>query len=1028
MEVTNSGNRRKSARLEMGKNNLNDGDLSNISSGQKRDGGYLSPLPKDIRKKTRMEGVPGRVIRRCLDPDFESPINRCKDKCFGEMKRHKHLDGEAKVFVKPKFLKKWNFYYDESNRNFHGKATYWNDFDVPQIILNKLSDVQRDLFMGTPFGQFLELQPPKMLSQIIHQALVREIYQRDSAEMWFEFGELRVHFGLPEFCLITGLRGDGFFELSEFEDLNSDLISKFFGGNRVTRALIDSTYKDAVFEDDNEAVRLSVIYLLFNYLLAAAPPRFVERAILNFAACGDLNVFPWGKVCFEQTLKSLSVAVKGSPRCLKNGSVEYNFFKNNYTKLYKLCGFPYCFQVFLYETIPTLMDRGICVLKEDSNLRISSWMESGKTPTNEQLNDTVFGSGQLRIEFLRPTVDELESMDFLEGFRFLQKADGGIGVEQNFVTRPKKVYIGSSVLNSEFKKLVEERLNSLESSIVKVSEAIEKLRCDFVGQLLTTQTEIIAQVKSIIKDVQSGHVDKRKSFGDVNESAEGVVIVDDILDGSGGAHSGSFKATPCLDGVSSQKNNDVLDKTIKNANNVAIEQFEARDEPRNEAADVETNVQNVATEKFEARDKPRDEDEDVEKEPIIQEYPSFDILCEGKSKCPEDEADMTSSNLMDDIIFSTQDIKIIDALEKSVGKVVTRGKRAVVMSSVCRSPFTTEFGSAECKEIVPYSKDIRKGLCAFPLECLKIPERHEIEMFEQWFRIGFNSRKRVYKFPGCSDIIDPPLSFGVTTVSSKMWFYNLLTPNKWLDHDHINICLYYLRKLARHSSHVLIKVTTVDSWFHVKLTNLYIDYCEKLGDINVLARDTDICDYILGYSMCVNTPWVDVDYILFPINMDGPAHWFLLVFDVHRRRLVVYNTFNPNSINMQTKIMDVCEPYILGLPIILSYCGFWNGRKDIDFRSPWYCDKGFEDAIELEFEKSVPEQVQCDCGVFTIGFAEYFMWRRMDDFCRRFEVKEYRNKLCVYLFLHGRRKEISGYESDTEFRGRRPVTKCTAKV
>ncbi|KAL6502431.1 hypothetical protein OROHE_024436 [Orobanche hederae] len=718
MEVSNSGNRRKSARLEKGKNNLHDVDFSSTSSGQKRFGGYLSPLPKDIRKKTRMEGEPVRVIRRCLDPDFESPTDRGKDKCFGEMKRHKHADGEAKVFVRPKFLKSGTFSH-ESNRNFHGKATYWNDFDVPQIILNKLSDVQRDLFMGTPFGQFLDLQPPKMLSQIIHQALVREIYQRDSEEMWFEFGELRVRFGLPEFCLITGLCGDGFFELSEFEDLNNDLIYKFFGGNRVTRALIDNTYKDVVFEDDNEAVRLSVIYLLFNYLLAAPPPRFVERSILNFAACGDLNVFPWGKVCFEQTLKSLFVAVKGSPRCLKNGSVE-----------------------FLYESIPTLMDRGICVLKENSNLRISSWMESGKTPTNEQLNDTVFGSGQLRIEFLRPMVDELERMDFLEGFRFLQKADGGVDVEQNFVTKPKKVYIGSSVLNSEFKKLVEERLNSLESSTVKRSEAIEKLRCDFVGQLLTTQTEIITQVKSIMKDVQSGHVDKRKSFGGVNASAEGVVIVDDILVGSGGAHSGSIKATPCSHGVSSQKNNVVLDKTIKNAKNVATEKFEARDEPRNEAADVETNAQNVATEKFEARDQPRDEAADVEKEPIIQEYPSFDLLCEGKSKCPEVEADMTSSNLMDDIIFSTQEIKIIDALEKSVGKVVTRGKRAVVMSSVCRSPFTTEFGSAECKEIVPYSKDIRKGMCAFPLECLKMPERHEIEMFEQWFRIGFNSRKR----------------------------------------------------------------------------------------------------------------------------------------------------------------------------------------------------------------------------------------------------------------------------------------------
>ncbi|KAL6554600.1 hypothetical protein OROHE_007623 [Orobanche hederae] len=587
MEVSNSGNRRKSARLEKGKNNLHAVDLSSTSSGQKKFGGYLSPLQKDIRKKTRMEGEPVRVIRRCLDPGFESSIDRGKDKCFGEMKRHKHPDGEAKVFVRPKFLKKWDFYYDESNRNFHGKATYWNDFDVPQIILNKLSDVQRDLFMKTPFGQFLDLKPPKMLSQIIHQALTREIYQRDSEEMWFEFGELRVHFGLPEFFLITGLRGDGFVKLSEFEDLNNDLISKFFGGNHVTRALVDCTYKDVAFEDDNEAVRLSVIYLLFNYLLAVAPPRFVERSILNFAACGDLNFFPWGKVCFEQTLKSLSVAVKGSPRCLKNGSVEYNFFKNNYSKLYKLCGFPYCFQVFLYETIPTLMDRGICVVKENSNLRISSWMESGKTPTNEQLNDTVFGSGHLRIEFLRPTVDELERMDFLEGFRFLQKADGGVGVEQNFVTKPKKVYIGSSVLNSEFTKFVEERLNSLEYSIVKVSEAIEKLRCDFVGQLLSTQTEIITQVKSIMKDVQSGHVDKRKSFGGVNASAEGDVVVDDILVCSGGAHSGSIKATPCSDGVSSQKTMLFWIKLSK-CTNVATEKFEARDEPRNEAADVET--------------------------------------------------------------------------------------------------------------------------------------------------------------------------------------------------------------------------------------------------------------------------------------------------------------------------------------------------------------------------------------------------------------------------------------------------------
>ncbi|KAL6529137.1 hypothetical protein OROHE_014881 [Orobanche hederae] len=253
--------------------------MSSSSSGQKRFVGYLSPLQKEIRKKTRMEGESVGVIKLCLGRDFDSPIDRGKAKIFGEMKRHKHPEGEAKVFVRPKLLKKWNFYYDESNRNFHGKATYWNDFDGPQIILDKLTVVQRDLFMETPFGQFLDLKPPKILSQIIHQALIREIYQMDNEEIWFEFGELRVYFDLLEVCLITGLRGDWFFELPDFEDIDNDLISKFFGGNHVTRALIDCTYKDVVFEDDNEAVRFSVIYLLFNYLLAPPPPRFVERSI-----------------------------------------------------------------------------------------------------------------------------------------------------------------------------------------------------------------------------------------------------------------------------------------------------------------------------------------------------------------------------------------------------------------------------------------------------------------------------------------------------------------------------------------------------------------------------------------------------------------------------------------------------------------------------------------------------------------------------------------------------------------------------
>ncbi|KAL6550039.1 hypothetical protein OROMI_020527 [Orobanche minor] len=140
-------------------------------------------------------------------------------------------------------------------------------------------------------------------------------------------------------------------------------------------------------------------------------------------------------------------------------------------------------------------------------------------------------------------------------------------------------------------------------------------------------------------------------------------------------------------------------------------------------------------------------------------------------------------NELDDIVFTTQDIKIIEELEDSLGNHIGRGKRACVKSAALRSPFTTEFGSAECKELVLYHKDVKKGISAFPDECMQWPDKSDVLLFDEWFKIGFNSRNRKYKFPESNDIIIPPFNFGDTSISSKSWFYSLLTPNKWLDDD-----------------------------------------------------------------------------------------------------------------------------------------------------------------------------------------------------------------------------------------------------
>ncbi|KAL6578474.1 hypothetical protein OROMI_010802 [Orobanche minor] len=173
-----------------------------------------------------------------------------------------------------------------------------------------------------------------------------------------------------------------------------------------------------------------------------------------------------------------------------------------------------------------------------------------------------------------------------------------------------------------------------------------------------------------------------------------------------------------------------------------------------------------------------------------QKFPSFELLSQeslsdgqhldcGKSldiggkeiamvENKAQESSPRSKSHFDDIIFTTQDMKIIEDLEQSVMKKDILAKRASVKSVVLRSPYTTNFGSAGCKELVLYPKDIRKGISAFPDECMKFPDVSEVLLFDEWFKVGFNSRKRIYKFSGSSDNIIPPFTFGDTRISSKM--------------------------------------------------------------------------------------------------------------------------------------------------------------------------------------------------------------------------------------------------------------------
>ncbi|KAL6566863.1 hypothetical protein OROMI_015267 [Orobanche minor] len=838
-----------------------DGECSRRTRSMKKKGRALSQDRLNFGKRPRSSVNLSEAIGSKSDSDSDF------DCMYGKGKAEV-VEVDARIQLSSRFLKIWDFYYDENTRNFHGKATYWNDYTVPEKIINKLTGPQFQLFIG-----------------------------------------------------IMGKSGNS--DVSGYSGKESVLVAKYFGESRVTRAFIKSVYEEASFDNDEEAVTI-----------------------------GDLNVFPWGKIYFDQTVRSLSIAVKGSARRLKSGFIEYNIFKERYTKLYKLCGFPYCFQVFLYETIPTLKDRGFCVRKDVSKFRILGWKEIGKSPTNEQLNDFVFGSGQMRVQLMKPSLEESCEMSFLDGFRFLEVNDGGFGVDNNNDPNGKIMFSGSSVSREDIKIMLDERLKPLgDSTIIKQIKDLLRVVCpDKCSDVNNSERDKLCDEVPL----ENACLDCLVCGGKYKSCDHGPVNV---------THSCELNESHTCDAVGkdfSDLNVEKLSKVTESENEPTVivkESFSvARDLEGKKQSDVVSNVisgvvrgRNFLVLNFLVRNRY-----------LVDCEKSLHIVGEGNANVEneEQESSPNSKSHFDDIIFTTQDIKMIEEMEHSVTKEDVVSKRAAVKSAVLRSPYTTDFGSADCKELVLYPKDIRKGISAFPDECMKFPDVSEVLLFDEWFKIGFNSRKRVYKFPGSSDNINPPFSFGDIRISSKMWFYSLLTPNKWINDDHINIAFYYLRKLARHSPKVRVKVTTVDSWFHVKITSLYKEYIMKCFHKYVLREEMDIREYVLGYSMCINTPWAEVDYVLFPINMDKPGHWFLLIFDIRRRALVLYNTLEQSSVVMKSKLKEVCEPYVFALPIILSGCGFWKSRNDIDRTSSSFTKYGLDDPLELEVAKAVPEQVE----------------------------------------------------------------------
>lgn len=172
-----------------------------------------------------------------------------------------------------------------------------------------LSPAQLDLFSKTCFGHFLKMPDFKVQPQVFHGLLLREVQQKNDAELWVNISGVRLRFSIEEFALISGLDCEGDCNVLDYAQDVNRLCGKYWPSSlSITKDSVRECFTTKRFgECDEDAVKLAVLYFIEWFLLSGTKSKNVPQYILDIVDSGLYNDFPWGRRSFEVTISSLKV-------------------------------------------------------------------------------------------------------------------------------------------------------------------------------------------------------------------------------------------------------------------------------------------------------------------------------------------------------------------------------------------------------------------------------------------------------------------------------------------------------------------------------------------------------------------------------------------------------------------------------------------------------------------------------------------------------------------------------------------------
>ncbi|KAF4377887.1 hypothetical protein F8388_018488 [Cannabis sativa] len=351
-------------------------DHSDDDFVQHNESGTSSKVPVEKKIQPTVRETRGRKKKATVvDSDVPNlPVRRTKRalvKCVASKGPSPSIPEESDVYLKMKL-----------EHCFASKLQIWNNLWVIEELNENLTPSQKALFLTTPFSQFLKMSNVKWHIDLPHLALVREVHQeREDLEKWFLIRDRVVCFGLEEFVLIKGLSPEGSSDLNEFKQ-NMSFKKKMFPDLtiKVIQEQVRARFLSGEFDDDVDAVKMEIVYLLSHYLYGYENGKRVDNELFGFVDgdFSELRNIAFGKLLRDRSFHYMNLAFKDCD----NIYYKIEKAKEEKDKFYsfKFQGFPFAFLIWLFEILPSLSPN-YCKTIANTYPRMLNWETTYKKKT-----------------------------------------------------------------------------------------------------------------------------------------------------------------------------------------------------------------------------------------------------------------------------------------------------------------------------------------------------------------------------------------------------------------------------------------------------------------------------------------------------------------------------------------------------------------------------------------------------------------------------------------------------------------------